>query len=143
MEKKTFLTCLSVFLLCIPWGETAPHKCVCSIYASNKVELESTNFIRSKEHIVPDLVCDEGAGETCVRLCKFRFSLQTGGGDMHYIPSIVDISVGQIFCNWIEREVNNETVVLFSQICNEEPLNTGFKMNQNLCCVNGNFVNCT
>ncbi|XP_076321772.1 uncharacterized protein LOC143231097 isoform X2 [Tachypleus tridentatus] len=69
--KETFLMYLSIFLLCISCGETAPQKCLCSVYASGKPEMESRNFIRSKEWIIPDLVCDEGAGETCARLFLF------------------------------------------------------------------------
>ncbi|XP_022251231.1 uncharacterized protein LOC111087751 isoform X1 [Limulus polyphemus] len=141
MKSKDLLLFLSLLVLCMPRDGAVFQQCVCSVYASNKGGLVSTNFIRDKKHVIPRLGCDNQARDMCAGLCRYRFSMRTSGGNMLYISPKVGITVGQLFCNWIGREVINETVVLYSEICREKPSDTGFKMTQNLGCVSGNFVN--
>ncbi|XP_022251235.1 uncharacterized protein LOC111087751 isoform X2 [Limulus polyphemus] len=72
MKSKDLLLFLSLLVLCMPRDGAVFQQCVCSVYASNKGGLVSTNFIRDKKHVIPRLGCDNQARDMCAGLCRYR-----------------------------------------------------------------------
>ncbi|XP_076056409.1 uncharacterized protein LOC143034352 [Oratosquilla oratoria] len=129
--------CAVLFVLLFAAGAQGFSNCRCGLF-TNK------SFGESMLYEMPGI--DVGSCEShfqCKTLCENEFNQLTNDGDLYTIMNDGITSIGQFLCQEYGRDLDNQYVYNYYELCSGPWEYTEQRSQQPLCCRNGEEYACT
>ncbi|XP_015922220.1 uncharacterized protein [Parasteatoda tepidariorum] len=136
---KFFLICAGI-LLC--FGLTKAETCNCVSYLISENGLSRENRITSTEYDIENTKCDGDGIMKCKDFCVEMYAELTDGGKTCVVMPGDHQKVGDWMCQALNRNVCNARVGIFVQSCGSDPVDTGFRFKESICCKSGKSAHC-
>ncbi|GFY60962.1 uncharacterized protein TNIN_238181 [Trichonephila inaurata madagascariensis] len=131
-----------VLFLFFCFGPTTGNSCECISYLIAENGLSKENKIASIEYNIEDLSCDGDGVMKCKDYCVEMYEELTENGKICTVMPGDNRKIADWMCEALKQNVCNARVGVFVQSCGSDPVDTGFRFHETLCCKSQKSTNC-
>ncbi|GFQ74110.1 uncharacterized protein TNCT_133051 [Trichonephila clavata] len=131
-----------VLFLFFCFGPTTGNTCECISYLIAENGLSKENKIASIEYNIEDFNCDGDGVMKCKDYCVEMYEELTENGKICAVMPGDNRKIADWMCEALKQNVCNARVGVFVQSCGSDPVDTGFRFHETLCCKSQKSTNC-